>query len=623
MARVLGTKGTDVASATTLTLSGVGNYFQVTGSTGPITGITTAGWQSGATVILYFVSTPTITNNGSPAAGASKLLTSTGADVTVSAGNVIQFTLDTSLSAWQQTAGANAGGGAGSLAATLVVGNVTGGTSIVVSNGDLVRGVDAATGLPLALRGGNSSGGGAAGAQASLTGGNGDAAGAGGVALVQGGDGGATAGTGAGANLFAGNGGTGNSAGGIAYVAGGAARGAFAGAGQGAGGAVQIFGGTGGNGGASVGGGISIVGGTSWSGSGGAVSALGGTAAGAAGAGGAFTAGGGDSLGAARGGDVTLQAGTGGPSAGPGGLLHVYAGHGGTGNSDGGALDVYAGNARGFFAGTSTGNGGALILSGGYGGNGGTSTGGSVSVLGGQNWSGVGGAASLAGGGGSGNNHAGGAASIAGGAGGISNGNGGSVSISGGAADGAGTSGSVTLTAPTAGTDGDISFVARGQSYTYNDVSNASFTGAASAATSIVGAINTVASNGPPMSSKSTQFQASGVSITSAIAGGVLSANGDCLMIEAWGDGVATETLSLSVFGTTVLSAVAAGTSAYWIRAALIRTSSGNVDVIADFIGVTLAPTRTAVAADNGNVVSTSGTTGVARGQIVYKVPDA
>jgi hypothetical protein len=58
-----------------------------------------------------------------------------------------------------------------SLSAVLTVGNVTGANDIVVSTGQVVRGVDAATGLALALRGGASSGAGVVGGAATLTGG--------------------------------------------------------------------------------------------------------------------------------------------------------------------------------------------------------------------------------------------------------------------------------------------------------------------------------------------------------------------------------------------------------------------------------------------------------------------
>lgn len=200
------------------------------------------------------------------------------------------------------------------------------------------------------------------------------------------------------------------------------------------------------------------------------------------------------------------------------------------------------------------------------------------------------------------------------------------LTVSGGANSGSGNSngGGLTLIAPTAnasGTKGALTLTAHGQSYTFNDASNVTFTGAATGATSLVGAINQVASGtgAGSMSTRPTQFQSSGLTLTSAIAAGVLAANGDTLTISAWGDGA----LTLTVFGTTVLSAVASGTSAYWTQATLIRTSSGNVDVIANFSGSAGAPTRTAVAADNGNIVSTAGTTGVARGQLVFKAADA
>lgn len=106
--------------------------------------------------------------------------------------NTQVLTLAAGLPSWAAPAG-------GTLAATLATGNTTGGTSLVVSAGDVIRGVDAATGTALALRGGNGSAG--VGGLASFTGGAGVGTNqaAGGVTL----DAGNSSGTGSGLLKFA------------------------------------------------------------------------------------------------------------------------------------------------------------------------------------------------------------------------------------------------------------------------------------------------------------------------------------------------------------------------------------------------------------------------------------
>ncbi len=97
------------------------------------------------------------------------------------AGPALTTTAQTIIEAINEAA-ALAGGGA-ALAATLLIGNTTGGTDIVISSGDEIRGVDAATGLALALRGGNSSGAFAGGA-VTITGGTPTAGAGGSVSLI-------------------------------------------------------------------------------------------------------------------------------------------------------------------------------------------------------------------------------------------------------------------------------------------------------------------------------------------------------------------------------------------------------------------------------------------------------
>jgi hypothetical protein len=57
-------KGTAIASAATLTLSGPERYFHITGSTGPITDIDFTDAVDGRWAWLIFDSTPTLTHNG-------------------------------------------------------------------------------------------------------------------------------------------------------------------------------------------------------------------------------------------------------------------------------------------------------------------------------------------------------------------------------------------------------------------------------------------------------------------------------------------------------------------------------------------------------------------------------
>ncbi len=84
-------KGGDVASATTLTLSG-GNSFDITGTT-TINHITTSNWQAGSEILLQFDASVTVTHNaGSPPGGTVPLLLS-------AAGNM-SATVNDTLSLW-------------------------------------------------------------------------------------------------------------------------------------------------------------------------------------------------------------------------------------------------------------------------------------------------------------------------------------------------------------------------------------------------------------------------------------------------------------------------------------------------------------------------------------------
>lgn len=76
-----GEKGADVASAATLTLGDDGDYFHITGSTGPITDIDFTTAKDGRRATLIFDSTPTINHN------ATTLKLPGGANITAAAGD--------------------------------------------------------------------------------------------------------------------------------------------------------------------------------------------------------------------------------------------------------------------------------------------------------------------------------------------------------------------------------------------------------------------------------------------------------------------------------------------------------------------------------------------------------
>ena len=74
------TKGADIASAATVVLGTDGNYFDITGNTGPIATITVA---AGTFFMWQFDSTPTLTHH------ATNLDLPGGADITAAAGDVL------------------------------------------------------------------------------------------------------------------------------------------------------------------------------------------------------------------------------------------------------------------------------------------------------------------------------------------------------------------------------------------------------------------------------------------------------------------------------------------------------------------------------------------------------
>lgn len=74
--RLQGKKGSDVASADSITLGTDGNYFDITGTT-TINHIDNKGWQAGSIVSLQFDASVTVAHNaGSPAGSEASMLLS-------------------------------------------------------------------------------------------------------------------------------------------------------------------------------------------------------------------------------------------------------------------------------------------------------------------------------------------------------------------------------------------------------------------------------------------------------------------------------------------------------------------------------------------------------------------
>lgn len=92
--RVLEAKGANVASASTLTLGGDGNTFQVTGTT-TVNYITTTGWTSGSKVTLTFAAATTLTHNAAtPPANTAAIFTQSGSNYATKAGSVVELVYD-------------------------------------------------------------------------------------------------------------------------------------------------------------------------------------------------------------------------------------------------------------------------------------------------------------------------------------------------------------------------------------------------------------------------------------------------------------------------------------------------------------------------------------------------
>ena len=94
-------KGTDVASADSITLQADGNTFDVTGTT-TINHITSTNWIVGSVMILHFDGAVTLTNNAGGLSGAEcNILLSGDVNYTTSAGDILTLLLHDSTN-WQE-----------------------------------------------------------------------------------------------------------------------------------------------------------------------------------------------------------------------------------------------------------------------------------------------------------------------------------------------------------------------------------------------------------------------------------------------------------------------------------------------------------------------------------------
>jgi len=85
--------GATVAAANNLTLGTDGNLFTISGNT-TINAITSASWQAGSELRLYFTGTPLLKNNTAGGGGTAKMRLSGNVDYTVAAGDIITFVYD-------------------------------------------------------------------------------------------------------------------------------------------------------------------------------------------------------------------------------------------------------------------------------------------------------------------------------------------------------------------------------------------------------------------------------------------------------------------------------------------------------------------------------------------------
>ena len=112
------TDGSNVVTASTLTLPSAGNVYHIADAVTAINLIESSGWQSGSTIKLICDSTCTINHNASPAGTAYPVLTTNGAGIVASANDIITLTLDGTR--WLESGYVtSAGGFAGTFVMTL------------------------------------------------------------------------------------------------------------------------------------------------------------------------------------------------------------------------------------------------------------------------------------------------------------------------------------------------------------------------------------------------------------------------------------------------------------------------------------------------------------------------
>jgi len=96
--RLQGRHGTNVASATTITL-GDGNSFNITGTT-TIELMTNTDWDAGSIVTLAFTTSVTLEHSASPAGPTAAFFFKAGVNKNAVAGDMLHFMLDTNRTLW-------------------------------------------------------------------------------------------------------------------------------------------------------------------------------------------------------------------------------------------------------------------------------------------------------------------------------------------------------------------------------------------------------------------------------------------------------------------------------------------------------------------------------------------
>lgn len=98
--RILGRQGTDVASASTITL-GDGNQFTVTGTT-TINLMSATGWTAGSRVTIQFQSNITVNHLSAPSGANACFNWKSGANKSITAGQIFSFILSWDLQYWSE-----------------------------------------------------------------------------------------------------------------------------------------------------------------------------------------------------------------------------------------------------------------------------------------------------------------------------------------------------------------------------------------------------------------------------------------------------------------------------------------------------------------------------------------